>query len=49
NGARTFDSYYTVNEVIDPRDSRPYIIKSLRAMINKREEQPEKKRYVKPA
>jgi acetyl-CoA carboxylase carboxyltransferase component len=49
NGARTFNSYYTVNEVIDPRDSRPYIIKSLRATINKREEQPEKKRYIKPA
>ena len=49
NGARNFNTYYTVQEVIDPRDSRTYIIKSLRAMVNKREEPPEKKRYVKPA
>ncbi|MCH7908729.1 MAG: propionyl-CoA carboxylase, partial [Candidatus Hydrogenedentes bacterium] len=49
NSARTFNSTYTVNEVIDPRDTRSYVVKSLRAMINKCEEQPEKKRYVKPA
>jgi len=49
NGARNFNTYYTVQEVIDPRDSRSYIIKSLHAMVNKREEQPEKKRYIKPA
>jgi acetyl-CoA carboxylase carboxyltransferase component len=49
NLARTFNSYYTVHEVIDPRDTRSYIVKSLRAMNNKREPQAEKKRYVKPA
>ena len=49
NAARNFNTYYTVHEVIDPRDTRSYIIKSLRAIINKREEQPEKKRYIKPA
>ena len=49
NSARNFNTYYTVQEVIDPRDSRPYIIKSLRAMVNKREEPAEKKRFVKPA
>jgi len=49
NSARNFNTYYTVQEVIDPRDSRSYIVKSLRAMIGKREEQPEKKRFVKPA
>lgn len=49
NSARMFNTYYTVNEVIDPRDTRTYIVKSLRAMANKHEEQPEKKRYVKPA
>ncbi len=49
NSARTFNSMYTVNEVIDPRDTRSYVVRSLRAMVNKREEQPEKKRFVKPA
>ena len=49
NSARTFNSTYTVNEVIDPRDTRSYVVRSLRAMVNKREEQPEKKRYIKPA
>ena len=49
NLARSFGTFYTVQEVIDPRDSRTYIIKSLRSMVNKREEEPEKKRYVKPA
>jgi methylmalonyl-CoA decarboxylase subunit alpha len=49
NAARNFNTYYTVNEVIDPRKTRAYVIKSLRAMINKREPEPEKKRFVKPA
>ena len=49
NAARNFNAYYTVNEVIDPRDTRSYVVRSLRAIANKREEQPEKKRYVKPA
>ncbi len=49
NAARSFNTYYTVNEVIDPRKTRSYIVKSLKAMINKHEEEPEKKRFIKPA
>jgi len=49
NSARMFNTYYTVNEVIDPRDTRSYVVKALRAIANKKEEQAEKKRYVKPA
>jgi acetyl-CoA carboxylase carboxyltransferase component len=46
---KTFTIFYTVHEVIDPRDTRSRIIKALRATKNKREELPEKRRYVKPA
>ena len=42
-------SWYTVHEVIDPRDTRTRIVKALRATANKREEMPEKRRYIKPA
>lgn len=42
-------SFYAVQEVIDPRDTRHWIVQSLRAMVDKREELPEKKRYIKPA
>jgi len=49
NMAKAFTSYYTVHEVIDPRDSRAHIIKALRASADKCEPLPEKKRYVKPA
>jgi acetyl-CoA carboxylase carboxyltransferase component len=49
NFAKVFTIYYTVHEIIDPRDTRSRIIKALRATLNKREEIPEKKRYVKPA
>jgi acetyl-CoA carboxylase carboxyltransferase component len=42
-------TYYTVHEVIDPRDTRPRIIKALRALVNKREELPDRKRSIKPA
>ena len=49
NMARMYNTYYTVNEVIDPRETRAYVIKSLRAIINKREPQPPKKRFIKPA
>jgi acetyl-CoA carboxylase carboxyltransferase component len=42
-------SFYAVQEVIDPRDTRHWIVKSLRAMADKHEELPEKKRYIKPA
>jgi len=45
---KIFTGYYTVHEVIDPRDTRSRIIKALRTSLNKREKMPEKKRYVKP-
>jgi len=46
---KTFTTYYTVHEVIDPRQTRPRIIRALRASMNKHEEVPEKRRYIKPA
>ncbi len=42
-------SFYGVNEVIDPRETRHWVIRSLRAMTAKREQLPQKKRYIKPA
>ena len=47
--AKYWTTYYTVNEVIDPRDTRPRIIRALRAAGNKSEVLPEKKRSIKPA
>ncbi|MDZ7699359.1 MAG: carboxyl transferase domain-containing protein [Deltaproteobacteria bacterium] len=47
--ARTWTSYYTAHEVIDPRDTRPRIIKALEAVRNKHETLPEKKRSIVPA
>ena len=49
NLGKTFTTYYTVQEVIDPRDTRKRIIRALRATANKREETPEKRRAIKPA
>jgi acetyl-CoA carboxylase carboxyltransferase component len=49
NLAKHWTTYYTVHEVIDPRDTRSRIIKALEAIRNKNEELPEKKRSVKPA
>jgi len=49
NMAKLYTTTYTVNEVIDPRETRAYIVRSLHAMANKREKLPEKKRYIKPA
>jgi acetyl-CoA carboxylase carboxyltransferase component len=49
NMAKLYTTQYTVNEVIDPRETRSYIVRSLRAMTDKREKLPEKKRYIKPA
>jgi acetyl-CoA carboxylase carboxyltransferase component len=46
---KIFTTWYTVHEVIDPRETRPRIIKALRAAARKREQLPEKRRYVKPA
>ncbi|MBW1709510.1 MAG: propionyl-CoA carboxylase [Deltaproteobacteria bacterium] len=49
NMAKAFTTYYSVHEVIDPRDTRAHIIKAFHAAIGKREELPDKKRYIKPA
>jgi acetyl-CoA carboxylase carboxyltransferase component len=46
---RIFTHWYTVHEVIDPRDSRRRIIKAIRDSLEKHEEMPEKRRYTKPA
>ena len=46
---KSFTTYYTVHEVIDPRETRSRIVKALRASLNKHEEVPEKRRFVKPA
>jgi len=49
NLARFFTTYYTVHEIIDPRETRAHIVSALHASVAKREEFPSKKRYVKPA
>ena len=49
NLGKGFTHWYTVHEVIDPRDTRPRIIKALRASENKLEEVPERRRWIKPA
>lgn len=46
---KMFTTYYTVHEVIDPRQTRSRIVKALRACINKCEKIPEKRRFIKPA
>ncbi|MBI4767668.1 MAG: propionyl-CoA carboxylase [Deltaproteobacteria bacterium] len=49
NMGRAFTTYYTVHEVIDPRETRINIINALHASENKIEELPDKKRFIKPA
>ena len=46
---RMFTTYYTVHEVIDPRETRSRIVNALRACINKNEKMPPKRRFIKPA
>ncbi|MFH1243907.1 MAG: carboxyl transferase domain-containing protein [Pseudomonadota bacterium] len=46
---KAFTTYYTIHEAIDPRDTRPRIIRAIEATANKQEELPEKKGYIKPA
>jgi acetyl-CoA carboxylase carboxyltransferase component len=46
---KLFTTWYTVHEIIDPRDTRPRIVKALHASADKHEEFPEKRRYIKPA
>jgi acetyl-CoA carboxylase carboxyltransferase component len=49
NMGRVFTTYYTVHEVIDPRDTRIHLIRAFRATAQKYEELPDKKRFIKPA
>jgi len=46
---KAWTTYYTVHEVIDPRETRPRIIRAVEATMNKHEERPEKRRVIKPA
>jgi acetyl-CoA carboxylase carboxyltransferase component len=47
--AKQWTTYYTAHEVIDPRDTRPRIVKAIVSLQNKKEVLPEKKRAIKPA
>jgi acetyl-CoA carboxylase carboxyltransferase component len=49
NLAKTWTSYYTTHEVIDPRETRSRIVRALRLTSRKREDLPPKKRSIKPA
>lgn len=49
NMGKVFTSWYTVHEVIDPRETRPRIIRALRATTSKAEQLPKKRRSIKPA
>jgi acetyl-CoA carboxylase carboxyltransferase component len=49
NLAKQWTTYYTVHEVIDPRDTRPRIVRALESIRDKQEELPQKKRSIKPA
>ena len=49
NMGKLFTTYYTVHEIIDPRETRPRIIQALRATVEKSEKVPEKRRFIKPA
>jgi len=49
NLAKHWTTYYTVHEVIDPRDTRSRIIRALEATRDKREALPPRKRSIKPA
>jgi methylmalonyl-CoA decarboxylase subunit alpha len=49
NMGKIFTTYYTVHEIIDPRESRPRIIQALRATMEKSEKVPDKRRFIKPA
>ncbi len=49
NMGKVFTSWYTVHEVIDPRETRTRIIQALRASRGKAEYLPAKRRYIKPA
>ncbi len=46
---KSFTDWYTVHEVIDPRETRLRIINALHASADKHEDTPDKRRYIKPA
>ncbi len=46
---KIYTDWYTVHEVIDPRDTRSRIVRALHASADKYEEVPERRRYIKPA
>ncbi len=47
--AKQWTTYYTAHEVIDPRNTRPRIVKAIESLRHKKESFPEKKGFVKPA
>jgi len=49
NMSRVYTTFYTVHAVIDPRDTRANIVRSLHASANKKETSLPRRRYVKPA
>jgi acetyl-CoA carboxylase carboxyltransferase component len=49
NMSKVYTTFYTVQAVIDPRETRAYIVRALRAALNKSEPLPDRKRYIKPA
>ena len=49
NMGKSFTSNYTVHEAIDPRDTRPRVIKAFHNALDKKEDLPDKRRFIKPA
>lgn len=49
NLAKTWTNYYTAHEIIDPRDTRPRIVRAIELTRSKREVLPEKRRSIRPA
>ncbi|MDY6935914.1 MAG: carboxyl transferase domain-containing protein [Spirochaetota bacterium] len=47
--SKFWTSYYMIHDAIDPRDTRSKIIKAIQATMNKQEELPKKKTFIKPA
>ena len=47
--SKIYTDWYTVHEIVDPRDTRSRIVKALHASADKQEEMPDKRRYIKPA
>jgi len=47
--ARSWTDVYTVQEVIDPRETRPTLCRALEVLEGKEEKLPDNKRSIKPA